>query len=88
MAGDEKGFRIGFFGDVRRELAGATLFERVVETGSLVLRQVGGSRAGEMAAHRFLSSPHVTPEEILATAAARTASACVGRRIVAAQDTT
>lgn len=88
MARDEKGFRIGSFGDVRRELAGATLFERVVETGSLVLRQVGGNRAGEMAVHRFLSSPHVTPREILATAAARTASACVGRRIVAAQDTT
>src|SRR5436853_256186 len=66
MARDEKGFRIGFFGDVRREEAGATLFERVVETGSLVLRQVGGNRAGEMAAHRFLSSPHVSPEEILA----------------------
>jgi hypothetical protein len=55
MVRDEKGFRIGFFGDVRREEAGA-LFERVVETGSLVLRQVGGNRAGEMAAHRFLSS--------------------------------
>ena len=70
MARDEKGFRIGFFGDVRREEAGATLFERVVETGSLVLRQVGGNRAGEEAVHRFLSSPHVTPKEILATAAA------------------
>ena len=84
----DEGFRIGYFGDVRREQAGAALFERVVETGSLVLRQVGGDRAGEMSAHRFLSSPHVTPEEILDTAAARTASACVGRRIVAAQDTT
>jgi hypothetical protein len=84
MARDQKGFRIGFFGDARREEAGATLFERVVETGALVLRQVGGSRAGEMAAHWFLSSPRVTPEEILPTAAARTASACVGRRIVAA----
>jgi Transposase DDE domain len=88
MARDDKGFHIGFFGDVRREQAGATLFERVVETGSLVLRQVGGNRAGEVAVHRFLSSPHVTPEEIVATAAVRTASACVGRRIVAAQDTT
>ena len=87
MGGDNR-FRIGFFGDVRREQAGATLFERVVETGSLVLRQVGGDRAGEMAAHRFLDSPHVTPQEILNTAAERTAAACSGRRIVAAQDTT
>src|SRR5215472_12066982 len=86
--GSDNRFRIGFFGDVRQEQAGATLFERVVESGSLVLQQVGGDRAGEMAAHRFLDSPHVTPQEILNTAADRTAAACSGRRIVAAQDTT
>ena len=88
MMGDDGGFRIGFFGDVRREQAGAAFFERVVETGSLVLRQVGGDRAGEMSAHRFLDSPHVTPEEIIRTTADRTASACAGRRTVVAQDTT
>ena len=84
----DEGFRIGCFGDVRREAAGAALFERVVTTGSLVLRQVGGDRAGEMSAHRFLASAHVTPEEILKTAGKRTAAACAGRRIVAVQDTT
>jgi hypothetical protein len=87
MSGDE-GFHIGFFGDARRARAGAAFFERVVATGSLVLSHLGGDRAGEASAHRFLSSPGVTPEEILITAGARTASACVGRRIVAAQDTT
>jgi hypothetical protein len=81
-------FRIGSFGDVRREQAGTALFERVVTTGSLVLRELGGDRAGEMSAHRFLDSRHVTPEEILKTAGKRTAAACAGRRIVAAQDTT
>jgi hypothetical protein len=84
----EGNFRIGFFGDVRRERAGAALFERVVATGSLVLREVGGDRAGEIAASRFLGSMHVTPQEIIKTAGARTAAACAGRRIVAAQDTT
>jgi hypothetical protein len=84
----DDGFCIGYFGDVRREKAGAAFFERVVETGSLVLRQVGGDRPGEMSAQRFLASSHVTHEEILATAGRRTASACAGRRIVAAQDTT
>jgi hypothetical protein len=79
---------IGYFGDVRREQAGAILFERVVATGSLVLRQVGGDRAGELSAHRFLGSARVTPEEILAAVGRRTAEACAGRRIVAAQDTT
>jgi hypothetical protein len=84
----EADFRIGCFGDVRREAAGAVLFERVVATGSLVLRQVGGDRKGEASAHRFLRSQHVTAEEIIETAARRTGMACAGRRIVAAQDTT
>ena len=84
----DDGFHIGFFGDVRRQEAGATLFERVVATGSLVLHEVGGDRAGEMSAHRFLGSARVTPEEILKTVGKRTALACAGRRIVAPQDTT
>jgi Transposase DDE domain len=41
-----------------------------------------------MSVHRFLASPHVRHEEILVTAARRTALASAGRRIVAAQDTT
>jgi hypothetical protein len=85
---DCEGYHIGYFGDVRRAQAGAALFEQVVAAGSLVLHQVGGDRAGEMSAHRFLSSPRVMPGEILDTAGARTALACKGRRIVAAQDTT
>jgi len=85
---DDEGLRLGFFGDVRRQQAGTMLFERVLATGSLVLRKVGGDRAGEISAHRFLASAHVTPEEIVATAGRRTAAACAGRRIVAAQDTT
>jgi hypothetical protein len=87
MAAEER-LGIGYFGDMRREQAGASLFERVVAAGSLVLREAGGSRAGELSASRFLGSPHVKPEEILQTAGRRTAAACPGRRIVAAQDTT
>jgi Transposase DDE domain len=88
VVNDGGGFQIGFFRDMRRQQAGAALFERVVETGSLVLRKVGGGRAGEMSAHRFLDSPHVTHGEMLNTAARRTALACAARRIVVAQDTT
>jgi hypothetical protein len=84
----EEWLHIGYFGDVRREQTGAILLERVLATGSLVLRQVGGDRAGELSANRFLGSARVTPEEILATVGRRTAAACAGRRIVAAQDTT
>jgi len=84
----DEGFHIGYFGDVRRQRVGAALCERVVETGSLVLRRVGSDRRGEMSAQRFLASRDVTHQEILATAGQRTASVCAGRRIVAAQDTT
>jgi hypothetical protein len=66
----------------------AFMLDRVVATGSLVIRQVGGDRAGEMRVHRFLSSPEVEVGEIVATAGMRTAGACGGRRIVAVQDTT
>jgi Transposase DDE domain. len=84
----DEGFQLGYFGDARRQRAGAALYERVVETGSLVLRQLGSDRRGEMSAQRFLASEDVTHQEILITAGQRTASACAGRRIVAAQDTT
>jgi hypothetical protein len=84
----DEGFHIGYFGDVRRQRVGAALCKRVVETGSLVLRQVGSDRRREMSAQRFLASRDVTHQEILATAGQRTALACAGRRIVAAQDTT
>ena len=85
---DEERIRIGYFGDMRREQAGATLFDRVIATNSLVLREIGGGRGGELSAGRFLSSPHVAPEEIMEIAGQRTAVACARRRIVAAQDTT
>jgi len=79
------GFGVGSFGDARRAAAGAFLFERIVSTGSLVVRRLGMDRAGEISVHRFLSSPAVTLAEIAETAAARTAAACRGCRIVAVQ---
>ena len=81
-------FEIGYFGDKRRQRVGMELFQRAVESGSLVVRQLGGDRSGEKSMHGFLSCAEVTPEEILSTAARRTALACARRRIVAAQDTT
>jgi hypothetical protein len=79
---------IGEFGDVRRAERGAWLFERIVCTGSLVVRKVGGDRAGEMAAHRFLASRAVTAIEIIETLGMRPGERCQGRRIIAVQDTT
>lgn len=79
---------LGHFGDARRAAMGSTLLDRVMETGSLVIRKLGGDRAGEMAIHRFLSAPSVTTGEMMQTLACRTVAACAGRQIVAVQDTT
>lgn len=75
-------------GDVRTAARGAWLFDQIVATGSLVLRELGGDRAGEMSIQRYLASPHVRAETILAAFGERTGQACAGRRVVAAQDTT
>src|SRR6516225_5799062 len=69
---------IGEFGDARRAVRGAWLFGRIVATGSLCLRKVGGDRAGEIAAHRFLDSPQVSAEEIIATLSGALENAVVG----------
>jgi hypothetical protein len=75
-------------GDVRAERRADWFIDRVAATGSVVLRQIGQDRAGEVAAHRFLSSPYVSAETVSGTLAARTAEQCVGRHIVVIQDTT
>ena len=80
---------LGYFGDARRAAVGTALIERVTASGSLVIRKLGTTRAGELAIHhRFLSAPSVTCKEMLATLAGRSLAATAGRRIVVAQDTT
>jgi hypothetical protein len=75
-------------GDVRVAANGDWLLDRIAATGSLVVRQLGSTRAGEQKIHRFLSSPYVSVNAILDTLAARTAAACSGRHVVVVQDTT
>jgi hypothetical protein len=79
---------LGYFGDARRAAVGTALIDRVVATGSLVIRKLGIDRAGEIAMHRFLSAPSVSCAEMLQTLGSRTVAACAGRRVVVAQDTT
>ena len=79
---------MSYFGDTRIDDRFDWLMDRVVSTGSVVLRRLGDGRAGELAAHRFLDNERVTCDGIVETSAQRTAAACQGRRIVAVQDTT
>jgi hypothetical protein len=75
------------FGDVRIAGRADWLIERVATAGTLVLRKLGETRAGEKAVHRFLSSRYVSVDRIVETLAVRTARQCTGRRILAVQDT-
>jgi hypothetical protein len=79
---------LAMFGDIRVAGRADWLIDRVAATGTLVLRKLGETRAGEKAAHRFLSSPYVSVDAIVETLAVRTAAQCSGRRILAVQDTT
>jgi hypothetical protein len=76
------------FGDIRVAQRADWAIERIAALGTLVLRRIGETRAGEMAVHGFLSSPYVSVDRIVETAAARTAGQCCGRRVLAVQDTT
>ena len=66
------------------------MLARLVSVGQsgISVRRVGGSRAGEMRFTRFLRNLRVSPEEMVATARARTAGLVRGRHILAIQDTT
>jgi len=74
--------------DARLDGRGEWLVDRIVETHSLVLKSVGGDRAGEAATNRYLGNVSIDPAVILAPAIARTAKAAEGRRVMVAQDTT
>ena len=75
------------FGDIRVAERADWVIERMVALGTVVLRRIGETRSGEIAVHRFLSSPYVSTENIVTTCAARTAAQCRRRRILAVQDT-
>jgi hypothetical protein len=74
--------------DVRLDRREERVLTGMVTTGSTVMRKVGGTRAGEIAAHRFLDHHDVTPDTTIAAAAARTVEAARGRTVLLVQDTT
>src|ERR1700738_2762721 len=74
-------------GDPRVEARSVELFERIVSTGSLVLKTIGGPRAGGGGGQRLLSSPRLSVDTIIEASSMRTVRACAGRRGVCGQDT-
>lgn len=83
-----EGRRASVTGDIRLDKRTDWLLERIVASHSLVVRELGGSRSGEIAAHRLLSADKVGVNDILERHVARTAAAARGCRVVAVQDTT
>ena len=75
-------------GDVRLDARAEIVFHQMVATHSVVLKRLGGERAGALGAGRLLASEKVGVENLLAPHIARTCEAVRGCRIVAAQDTT
>lgn len=75
-------------GDIRLDRRRDAIVGRVIATGSLVQRKVGGDRNGEIAMKNFLGSPKVTVASIMEADVRLTAAAARGRRIVVPQDTT
>jgi hypothetical protein len=53
------------FGDIRVAGRADWLIDRVATAGTLVLRKLGETRAGEKAVHRLLSSRHVSVDRIV-----------------------
>jgi len=74
--------------DIRLSRRCEAIVEAIAATRSLVVREIGGRRAGEVAVHRFLGSPQVSPGELIEEFAERTGQAALGRAVVAVQDTT
>jgi hypothetical protein len=81
---------LGRFGDFRLQKGGADFLARLMAIGpsGARIRPLGGDRAGEVRFGRFLHNPSVTPEEMIATAAAHTAELVQGLHVLAIQDTT
>lgn len=78
---------IGQFGDKRLCETGSLLYSRIVERGTVCLRQLSDDRATQKRFHRLLEHRDVTPQEIIRHGSARTAQAATGHHVLAIQDT-
>lgn len=78
---------IGEFGDKRLCRTGSLLYSRMIERGTVCLRQLSDNRATQRRFHRLLEHHSVTSGEIIRYGSERTAQAAAGRHVLAIQDT-
>lgn len=85
MLGDE--YCIGRFGDERLCRAGKLLYKRMIERGTVCIRQLCDNRATQKRFNRLLENPDVTHQEIVRHGGHKVASVVAGRHVLAIQDT-
>jgi Transposase DDE domain len=71
-------FDIGSFGNKQTDAVGANLFQQICEKISCCIRQLAGTRAKEVQAHRFLENETVTIEAINEGALRNANKNCIG----------
>ena len=72
-------YNLGRFGDVRLDRTAAGFLARMVARSTVCVRRLGVSRGGVLRYGRFLASPRVTVEKIIASWAETTRVAAAGR---------
>jgi hypothetical protein len=85
MLGDE--YCIGRFGDERLCRSGKLLYKRMIERGTVCIRQLCDNRATQKRFNRLLEHPDVTHQEIIRHGSLKVASVVAGRHVLAIQDT-
>lgn len=76
------------YGDIRVERRSEEIVEAITSKGTVVVRELGETRAGEKRIRNFLDSPHVDVDAISEDFAARTVAQCRNRDVLIIQDTT
>lgn len=81
-------FDIGSFGNKQTDAVGANLFKQICTKVTACIRQLGGTRAGEVQAHRFLENDTVTIDGINKGTLSNTNESCAGiKHVICPLDT-
>ena len=81
-------FAIGSFGNKQTDVVGANVFKQICAKFTACIRQLGGTRAGEVQAHRFFKNEKVTIDAINKGTLSKTNENCFGiKHVICPLDT-
>lgn len=84
----ERKYKIGNFGDLRLERAGAFLSQAMIEEQVVCMRKLGRHAAGTKKIHRFFSNEKVTLTELSESVSSKIGPLARDRHLLVIQDTT